>query len=65
VEGRNYAHVEETPEGVLLKPEPLFSPTRIEDVSGSLKYKGKAKSIEEMNAAIAAEVRRRHARGEY
>jgi AbrB family looped-hinge helix DNA binding protein len=57
--------VEDTPAGVLLKPEALFPPTRSEDVFGCLKYKGKPKTIEEMNAAIAAEVRRRGARGRY
>lgn len=57
--------VEDTPEGVLLKAVPLFPPTRIEDVFGFLKYEGPAKTIEEMDAAIEAEVRERHARGRY
>ena len=57
--------VEETAEGVLLKPAPLFKPARHEDVAGMLAYKGPAKTIEEMDAAIAAEVKRRHARGRY
>ena len=57
--------VEETPEGVLLKPAPLFAPTRPEDVFGMLKYSGPAKTIEEMDAAIEAEIKRRHARGRY
>lgn len=57
--------VEETPQGVLLKPVPLFPETRPEDVAGSLAYKGRPKTIEEMNASIEAEVRRRHARGRY
>lgn len=57
--------VEETPEGVLLKPAPLFKPTRHEDVAGMLAYKGPPKTIEEMDSGIAAEVRRRHARGRY
>lgn len=57
--------VEETPEGVLLKSEPLFKPTRPEDVFGMLKYDGPPKSIEEMDASIVAEVRWRHARGRY
>ncbi|HEX3535967.1 MAG TPA: AbrB/MazE/SpoVT family DNA-binding domain-containing protein [Stellaceae bacterium] len=57
--------VEETPEGVLLKPEPLFPPTRPEDVYGVLKYSGPAKTIEEMDEAIAREVKRRRARGRY
>lgn len=57
--------VEDTPEGVLLKAAPLFPATRIEDVFGCLKYEGPAKTIEEMDAAIEAEVRERHARGRY
>ncbi len=41
-------------------------PTRIEDVYGMLHRPGmKTLSIEEMDEAIAAAVRRRHARGEY
>src|SRR5437660_511059 len=46
--------VEDTPEGVLLKAKPAFAPTRPKDVFGSLSYKGPAKSIAEMEAAIAA-----------
>ena len=57
--------VEETPDGVLLKAAPLFPPTRYEDVYGSLQYKGKPKTLEEMQAGIADEVRLRHARGRY
>ncbi len=57
--------VEDTPEDVLLKPAALFPPTRVEDVFGMLNYKGKPKTIEEMDAAIVAEVKRRHARGRY
>jgi len=57
--------VEETPEGVLLKPKPAFAASRPEDVFGSLPYHGPAKSIAEMNAAIAGEVKRRHARHRY
>lgn len=57
--------VQETPQGVLLRPAPLFPPSRPEDVFGSLPHQGPPKTIEEMNAGIAAEVRRRHARGRY
>lgn len=57
--------VEERPDGVLLKSAPVLAPTRPEDVRGMLAYKGKPKTIEEMNAGIEAEVRRRHARGRY
>jgi AbrB family looped-hinge helix DNA binding protein len=54
--------VEETPEGVVLKPAPLFPETSVAALFGSLAYKGSAKSIAEMDEAVAAEARRR-ARG--
>ena len=57
--------VEETSDGVLLKPASLFPRTRIEDVYGSAKYAGPPISIEDMDKAIEMEVRRRHARGRY
>jgi len=57
--------VEETPQGVLLKPLSPFPPTRPEDVYGSLAYEGPPKTIEEMNEAIKTEVLRRHARSRY
>jgi hypothetical protein len=46
-------------------PEPKFSPTRPEAVRGMLVYKGKAKTLQEMDEAITAEVKRRHTRGRY
>lgn len=51
--------VEETPDGVLLRPAAIFTPTRLEDVIGSLRYDGPARTIEEMDAAVLAEARRR------
>ena len=54
--------VEETPEGVLLKSAPIFPETRPEDVFGMLAYRGIPKTLEEMEAGILAEARRRHAR---
>jgi len=57
--------VEDTPDGVLLKPVPLFAPTRPEDVAGMLAYKGPPKTLDEMDAAITEEIKRRHARGRY
>ena len=54
--------IENTPEGVLLKPASLFAPAKTTDVFASLPYRGKPKSVEEMEAGIAAEARRRHAR---
>lgn len=52
--------VENTSEGVLLKPKPVFAETRPEDVFGSLAYDGPPKSIREMRAGVLAEARRRH-----
>ncbi|MGQ0533273.1 MAG: AbrB/MazE/SpoVT family DNA-binding domain-containing protein [Caulobacteraceae bacterium] len=57
--------VERADEGVLLKEASVFAPTKPGAAFGMLKYKGKAKTLKEMDAAIAAEVRRRHARGRY
>lgn len=57
--------VEDTSEGVLLKPAPLFPPTQPEQVFGSLSHSGPPKTLEEMRAGIEAEVKRRHARGRY
>jgi AbrB family looped-hinge helix DNA binding protein len=54
--------VEDTPEGVLLKPAPAFAETRPDDVFASLHYRGKPKSIEEMDAGVLAEAKRRHDR---
>jgi AbrB family looped-hinge helix DNA binding protein len=54
--------VEETADGVLLKPAPAFSETRPQDVFGMLPPKGRPKTLEEMDAGVLAEARRRHAR---
>lgn len=51
--------VENREDGVLLKTAPLFPATRIDAVFGALAYSGKAKTIEEMNDAVAAEACRR------
>ncbi len=53
--------VEDTADGVLLKAASIFEPTRPEDVFASLPYKGAPKTLEEMEAAIEAEAKRRHA----
>jgi AbrB family looped-hinge helix DNA binding protein len=57
--------VEETKEGVLLRAAKPFPPTTFEEVAGILQYKGKPKTLEEMDAAIAKGVKERHARGRY
>ena len=54
--------VEDTPEGVLLTRSPPFAPTRSDDVFGCLPHVGPAKTLDEMDAGIAAEARRRRAR---
>jgi len=40
-------------DGILLKPKKAFAQTSIDEVAGCLKFSGKAKTIEEMNEAIA------------
>jgi AbrB family looped-hinge helix DNA binding protein len=58
--------VEETYEGILLRPAKPFPPTELADVVGCLRSK-KRKSLApaQIQAAIAKEVRRRHDRGRY
>lgn len=41
--------VETISDGVILKRVPLFTPTKPEDVAGSLKYDGPPVTIEEMD----------------
>ena len=53
--------VEETADGVLLRRGAFFAPTEMADVFGSLKTDGRVRTLEEMDAAVAAEARRRHA----
>jgi AbrB family looped-hinge helix DNA binding protein len=51
--------------GVLLRPVKPFPPTKLEDVFGCLPYHGKAKTLEEMEQAIARGVEERRGRGRY
>lgn len=55
--------VEDTPDGVLLRPLKPFKPTRLEEVFGCAGYTGPAKTIEEMDAAIAAGIKAHDDRG--
>jgi AbrB family looped-hinge helix DNA binding protein len=57
--------VEETPDGVLLKAAPVFAPTRPDEVAGMLAYRGRPKTLEEMDAAITVEVKRRCSHGRF
>ena len=54
--------VEETAEGVLLRPVSVCAPTEPKEVFGSLPFSGKPKTIREMNAGVLAEAKRRHDR---
>lgn len=51
--------VEDTPDGVMLKATPLFPDTAIDAVFGSMKHCGPALSLDEMDAAVAREAKRR------
>ncbi len=62
--------VEETGDGILLRPAGRFAETSIDEVAGCLRPKGKgskrkAATLAQMDAAIAREVSRRHDRGRY
>ncbi|MFC0201939.1 AbrB/MazE/SpoVT family DNA-binding domain-containing protein [Paracoccus rhizosphaerae] len=51
--------VEDTPEGVVLRKAPAFTPTTADDVFSILRWTAGAKSIEEMDAAVLQEAARR------
>ena len=53
--------VEDTAEGIMLRPAKSFRPTILQDVVGSTGYKGPARTLEEMEAAIAQGARKSHA----
>jgi AbrB family looped-hinge helix DNA binding protein len=57
--------IEDTGDGVLLRPLKATQPTRLDDVVGMLQVRGPARTIEEMDAAIGDEVRARRDRGRY
>jgi AbrB family looped-hinge helix DNA binding protein len=57
--------IQETEDGVLLRPAPRFPATRLEEVVGCLPSRGKPKTVAQMRAAISKEVKRRHGRGRY
>lgn len=58
--------VENTDDGVLLRPKSAGKRGRVADAAGMLKRPGRpAASLQDMDAAIAAGVKERHARGRY
>jgi AbrB family looped-hinge helix DNA binding protein len=62
--------VEETPDGILLRPAGYFPATDLNEVAGCLRSQGKSKTsaqsgAKEMRAAIEREVNRRHDSGRH
>ena len=57
--------VEETGDGILLRPADRFPESSLVDVAGSLRSKRKAKSPAQMDRSIGREVTSRHDRGRY
>ena len=58
--------IENQRDAVVLRPVPPFKPTRLEDVVGILRRPGqKPKTIAQMDAAIATEIKARRDRGRY
>ena len=57
--------VEETAEGVLLRPAGRFPQAGLDQVAGCLSYKGNANTAAQMREAVRREVMRRHDRGRY
>jgi AbrB family looped-hinge helix DNA binding protein len=55
--------VEDTPDGVLLRPLRPFKPTRLQEVFGCAGYTGPAKTIEDMEVGIVAGVKAHDDRG--
>jgi len=57
--------VERVAHGVLLRPIRPLPVTRLEDVAGCAGVRGVARSVAEMDKAIAKGVKARHGRGRY
>lgn len=55
--------VEEHRDGILLRPTARLPRTTLDEVVGCLQYKGKPKTLAQMDAAIGEMVKDRHARG--
>jgi AbrB family looped-hinge helix DNA binding protein len=57
--------VEETGDGIVLRPAGHFSESELDQVAGCLRSKRKSKTLAQMDAAIRREVIERHDRGRY
>jgi len=51
--------IERTPDGILLRPAPVFPAADVNEVFSSLSWTGPALSVDEMNAAVLSEAKRR------
>ena len=58
------APTQTTDDGIPLGTAPIFAPTRPEDVFASLPFSGTSTTLEEMDAGVAAEAKRRYVEGE-
>jgi len=56
--------IESTPDGVRLRAKAPFARTQLDQVFGSVRHAGTAKSLDDMDAGIRSAVARRHRRGE-
>ena len=57
--------VEETGDGILLRPAAHFPETHLDEVAGSLRSSRRSKTPAQLRSVIVREVRRRHDRGRY
>jgi AbrB family looped-hinge helix DNA binding protein len=57
--------VEDTGDSVILRPVRTGQPTRLDDLIGSLRVECPARTLQEMDAAIDAELQDRRGRGRY
>ena len=57
--------VEETGDGILLRPNGRFAATELDEVVGCLRSQHKAKPLAQMDGAMGREVNRRHGSGRY
>jgi AbrB family looped-hinge helix DNA binding protein len=57
--------IEETSDGILLRPAAHFPSAGLDEVAGCLRSRGKSKTPTQMRAAIGREALRRHDRGRY
>jgi AbrB family looped-hinge helix DNA binding protein len=57
--------IEETAQGVLLRPLRRAMPSTLAEVAGCLKWHGTPKTIAQMRAGIARKIKSRHDSGRY